>query len=392
MKKNFFTKTFVRLFTAVILLSLALSSCIDSGYDLDNLDDSGGFTPALVLPIGTLSTGIMDLITEAGIPKDLLEVSDSEISIVYSDRTSLKLISPIPGLDDGITLHVPSGTEIKFAFANGEEVFYIDVFEYLASNGSALYPSNPQIRLGITNYIGADINLDINGITSYGSNGRTSSATFDNGGASYTIPVEGAANPGEYKFQSETFDKDNGRLHELFSIAPDSLSYNFSVDLTVPDDGKQHFIVSGQYVDLDYEIRLPLTFNAGTQLSGADTISLDLSGDDFVSDLGELALWIDYENGIPATLSLDILFLDENRQTVSGIADRNFRIDASQATGASTGTLKFEFSASEFEVAKKVRDVVLKTTLKVESGEVSIRPSDYIKLKLSAYSKVNLNI
>jgi hypothetical protein len=372
----------------IILFPVLLYSCIDSGYNLDDLDDSGSFAPALVLPVGTLKTSIMDLITEAGIPKNLLEISDNTIYIVYKDSMSLEPEPPVPDFsNEGVIYSIPEG--IKFTLAHGEESIDIDVFETLASSGSVFYPADPQIRLDIKNYIGANIDIDVNGITSYSSDGRHSNATFGNDANSYKIHVEGAPAPNRYTAHSETFDKDKGSLHKLFAIAPNRLSYDFSVDLTVPDDGEQHFIVNGKYVDLAYELRLPMTFDAGTQLASADTIDFDLSGDDFVSNLDGLTLWIDYENGIPATAGLDILFLDEYQQAVPGIDQRSFHIKAPQTnSNASTGTLTFNFKSSELDAAKKVRYTVLKTVLKV--SEVSLRPADYINLKLSAYSKINI--
>jgi hypothetical protein len=367
----------------IILFPSLLFSCIDSGYNMDDLDDSGGFTPALVLPIGTLKTSIMDLITEAGIPKNLLEINDNTIYIVYKNSMSLDPESPVPGFYGDVIYSIPEG--IKFTLAHGEESIDIDVFETLASSGSVFYPADPQIRLDIKNYIGANIDIDVNGITSYSSDGRHSTAMFGNAN-SYKIHVEGAPAPHEYTAHSETFnkDKDKGSLHELFAIAPNSLSYDLSVDLAVPDDGKQHFIVNGKYVDLDYELRLPMTFGEGTRLASADTIDLDLSGEDFVSALDELTLWIDYENGIPATAGLDILFLDEYKQAIPEL-DRRFRMNADALS-----TLKLQFNSNEFDAAQNVRYVVLKTILKVDDSEVSIHPSDDIKLKLSAYFKVNI--
>jgi hypothetical protein len=364
---------------------------------LDDLDDSGGFTPALVLPIGTLRTNIKDLITEAGIPENLLKVTPDSIYVVYEGSMSMELMSNIPGLSNGEVINnIPEG--IRLGFANGEKSIDIDVFEALASRGNALYPADPQIRLQIKNYIGADLDINVNRIASYGSDNRQKTAMFGNS-SSYTMHVGSAPRPREYTPYSEIFDTINGKLHHLFSIAPSRLSCDFSVDLTVPNDGQQHFIVGGQYVDLDYEIKIPMTFDERTQLVSADTLDFDLSGNSFVSDLDNLVLWIKYENGIPATVNLDILFLDENQQAISGI-DRHFHLDASPVAAtkdvlpypSSSDLLTFKFGSSEIETAKKARYVVLKTMLKVASGSsnVTIRPTDFINLKLNAYSKVNI--
>lgn len=372
----------------VMLLPAMLCSCIDSGYDLNDLDDSGGLSPALILPIGTLKMDIMSLITEAGIANDLIEINDNTISVVYRGSMSIEPALPIPGFsNEDVIYSIPEGIEL--AFAEGEKSIDIDVFEAIASSGSILYPANPQIRLQIKNYIGANVDIDVNKISTYDSEGRQTNATFANGDTSVKIQVEGAATPYEYAAHSETFDKINGKLNELFSIAPSRLSCDFRVNKIVPTGDRQHFIVNGRYIDFDYEIKLPMTFSAGTQLVSSDTL-------DFfdISNLDELALWIDYENGISATIGLDILFLDEYKQVIPDI-DRHFRIKAAETaafSNASLGSLSLMFDSSEFDAAKKARYVVLTTGLKVDSGsnEVSIRSTDYINLKLSAYAKVNI--
>jgi hypothetical protein len=370
------------------MLTTLLCSCVDNNYDLDDIDDSGGFSPALVLPLGTFETEIMDLIKESGIPEDVLEVRGDTIYIVYEGSMSLKPDGTIPGLTNGEPLRpIPPG--ITLTFEGGQQEIEIDAFRDLASSGSALYPANPQVILGIKNYIGAEIDIDVNEISSYG-NGSQKHATFGNGVTSYKIHVGGANVPNEYASQSVTFDKTNGKLDELFSIAPDLLSYDFSVDLNIPNDGKDHFIVGGKYVDLDYEIRIPLTFGARTKFVSDDTLDFDLSGDSFVSDLDELTLWIDYENGVRMTVNLDIVFLDENEDVIPNVK-RSFELKTAEANQPAKGSNTFNFDKSEFEAAKKARYAILKTILKVDADgtAVNIRPTDYISLKLSAYSKVN---
>jgi hypothetical protein len=364
---------------------------------LDNVDDSGGISPSLVLPIGTLQTNVMELIAESGISGDLLEIGDDTIYIVYRDVLSLNPLSPIPGLvSDGVIDYIPDG--LRFTFDNGSADVDIDVFDALTSSGNALYPTRPRLRLTIRNYIGSDIDIDVNEITSYGADNQQKVAVFDNGSTSYSIHAGSAPAPYQHSVSTETFDRDNGGLHELFIIAPDRLSYDFSIDLSVPDDNRPHFIVDGKYVELEYEVRIPLTFGAGTQLSNADTLDFDLSGNSLVNDLNGLTLWIDYENSIPTTVGLEVLFLDKSKREIPGIG-RSFTMNAPAVTReaitapnglTAQGSFVFQFNNSELETADLARYAVLKTALKVGSGEVNIRPENNVKLKLSAYSKVNI--
>jgi hypothetical protein len=151
--------------------------------------------------------------------------------------------------------------------------------------------------------------------------------------------------------------------------------------------------VKDKYIDLGYEVKIPLTFGGGTKLAGADTLDFDLSGEKFVSNIDEMTLWIDYENGIQMKARLDIQFLDESKKKIEGI-DKYFEMPASSSSSAaSKGSFTLKLNKNEADKAKKARDIILKTTLEVapgENNEFSIRPSNYINLKLSAYSKVNI--
>ncbi|MDR1339297.1 MAG: hypothetical protein LBK58_04510 [Prevotellaceae bacterium] len=366
-----------------LLLPAMFSSCVDNKYDLEDIDDSGGLSPSLVLPIGTLNTGIMDFLEGAGIPKDLLHTTSNgdTIYVVYTGSMQLTPTSLISWPGSGIIEPIPSG--IGFAFDGGSESIDIGIFKDLEP-GSTIRPSNPRISCMIRNYIGADITVDINSITSEG-NGPPKQAKFINGESSYSIDLGKAPAHNEYSSQNVIFDKTNGQMDSLFSNSPEHILYDFSVDLTVSEDG---FIVRDKYVDVDYEVRIPLTFAQGTQLVHANTLDFDLSGDDFINNIENLTLWIEYENSLRTQVDLEVLFLDENKNEIESIAPRNFHMNAASV---SSEPFSLSFNSNELDEARKARYAVLKSTLKtVGVGEVNIHPDDYIKLKLSAYSKVNI--
>ncbi|MDR1895948.1 MAG: hypothetical protein LBR10_04070, partial [Prevotellaceae bacterium] len=60
-------KNLLNSFLALLLLSAAFHSCIDKNYDLDNIDDNGNLSPALILPIGSLRISASELVSGAGI-------------------------------------------------------------------------------------------------------------------------------------------------------------------------------------------------------------------------------------------------------------------------------------------------------------------------------------
>ncbi|MDR1897155.1 MAG: hypothetical protein LBR10_10235, partial [Prevotellaceae bacterium] len=164
-------------------------------------------------------------------------------------------------------------------------------------------------------------------------------------------------------------------------------------------DGKQHFILKDKFVDVFYEVKIPLTFGAGTRIVRTDTMDFDLSGDDFINNLDELRIWIDCKNRFRAAVDLEVLFLDEYKREIPSI-QRGFTINpATPAGGAnqrdaqpSEGTFEIKFNSNEIDDAKRTSYVALKYVLKTDqnSGDVNIHPSDYISLKLDAYATINL--
>jgi hypothetical protein len=380
-----------------ILLLVAFCSCVDSEYDLNNIDDSGGLSPALTLPIGTLNTGIIDFLKGAGI-EDQLQIGTDTIYVIYKGSMPLNLVSHIDFGNTNIIYNIPAN--IRFSFDEVTSSIDIDIFKNLASKGNVLNLFNPQIHCTMHNYIGADITVNINSITSEG-NGEQRQAEFSNGRNIINIGSAPATN--EYTAKKEIFDRANGNIHKLFENSPERISYDFSVDLTVPNDGNPHFIVKDKYMDVEYEVRIPLTFGSGTMLANADTLDFDLSGEGFINNIDNLKLWVDYANSLRATVDLDILFLDEYKREIPSIT-KHFQMAAAPASGRAiqrelpissippvTGTFKLSFNSNEFDDAQKAQYVVLKSILKTGNNEsVNIHPADYINLKLSAYSKVNI--
>jgi hypothetical protein len=380
------------------LLPVLFYSCINNDYDIDNIDDSGGFNPAFALPIGTLKTNITDFIKRAGI-EDPLQTGTDTIYVAYNGSMSLEPMHQIPGMSENNIFYIPQGLPIEFGFLGGEASVDIDVFKNLESSGSVLRPSNPKVYLTISNYIGANIDININSIKSYGPNQQTASAIFKNNGTSYVINVESAPKPHQSTLTKVTFDKTNGKIHELFAISPERISYDFSVNLNVSNDGNSHFLVPNKFVDIDYEIKIPFTFSAETRLASADTLDLDLSGEDFINSLDELKLWINYANRLRTTVDLEILFLDEHKELIPTIK-KEFHMDAAPVSGGTNqkdalpaeGSFEISFDKNEIDDAKKTRYVILKSIFRTgaSESEINIHPSDYVNLKLSAYLKVNI--
>jgi hypothetical protein len=390
---------------------------------MNNIDDSGGgLAPALVLPIGQLKTGIMDFIQSAGIDvAELDTISNPDtIYFTFGDTMSFKanftgddlsgltelalILGRTPTLEDlfdedGVAHYVPDG--INFSIPSEESSHRLDFFQTLEAQGGKLYFDNPQFSFTIDNYIGADITVKINEIKASNSIKDTvQKAIFDDEeGAtttSFSFVVEKAPEPRKYKSAKKVFDKHIGKTDKLFAIAPNEISYDFGIDFKT---GEGSFLVKDTCVDVEYEVKVPFTLGPGTKFSKSDTMQLDLSGNGFIGNINNFILWIDYENSLQTTLDLDFKFLNENNELIDGLEKKHFEMKGatSMSTVSSSNrpaekdVLKLEFKGDEVEKAKATRSILLQFTLKTpETGTANINPKDYINLKLSAYTKVNI--
>jgi hypothetical protein len=287
---------------------------------------------------------------------------------------------------------------------------YMGVFSSL-NDSSALLFSNPSFQCDIYNYIGIGGTLAVNKIQTDVDGNLPVQAIFDNGQNNYSIPLQPALRPDNVSAGKTTitFDKNNGQIDRLFfrNPLPNHIQYSFDI---APGSGKGFLVKDGKYIDVVVDARLPLSFNNGTRFYSTDTMKIDLSNIDVTGNDGQkFILYIDYENRFRVALDMDVQFLDENRKPIPDgnnnvIFSWKSKMDAATYTniaGASpkTGTVKFEIDGNKMEYIKKVQYISLISSAKTPGyGDpanteiINIHPTDYFKLKFSAFGKFEITL
>jgi hypothetical protein len=257
------------------------------------------------------------------------------------------------------------------------------------SENSYLPFQNPTIKLYRTTNAGLPIQLNIDYIKSY-DNSTPSNAKYAlfNGSTSATktfaaIPTS----PGESITDSLVFNKNDGNIDNLFTQSGiNTIDYSFSAQIA--PSSKQYIMKSNTFM-INPSINIPFSFNPKLNVQFLDTISLGNSYIDFInkSNLDNIKLWLNATNYTSAKITIGVTLLDSVKQVISTTATQSLTINAT--VGQST-TANQEFSIG-FSAAdlKKAQYILLNYALagQDESTSITLRSTDFIKVKLSAYVK-----
>ncbi|MDR2626908.1 MAG: hypothetical protein LBC40_02625, partial [Dysgonamonadaceae bacterium] len=282
---------------------------------------------------------------------------------------------------------------------------YMGVFESL-NDSSALLFANPSFKCEVHNYIGIGATLTVENIQTYiaGNSSSYVAAYFNNEKPTYPIVLPPAPKPDNESSGKTTvlFDKNNGQIDQLFfrDPPPNHIDYNFSI---IPSTGDGFFVKGGKkYIDVIVDARLPLSFNSGTRVYSVDTLELDLTTDIDLSAGQKFALFLDYENRFCVGLDLDVQFMDENKNPIPSLAQKNTMEAADTWTNIAnakpkTGSIQFVFEGNQLNDMKKVKYVAFKSDAKTagfgnpnSTETVNIHPDDYIKFTISAFGKFEI--
>ncbi|MCQ2329455.1 MAG: hypothetical protein MJZ93_02725 [Paludibacteraceae bacterium] len=282
----------------------------------------------------------------------------------------------------------------KLSIAVPANITNADIFK-----GNNLFVHNPQLKASITNNIGVDITLNLNEISAKGKDGQTRYAMF-NGSKKKTIPLSRPMVPQDTAFDMLVFDRENGELHELFKSVPTLVNVDCNVMTGKKGSTYEDFIVNPTEVKLDIQCKLPLWFDAGTEMTYADTIKADfsnLNGEwSDVMSIEQFNVYMDINNGFPFDFRTDISFADENGNifyTREDVAINSAYTDENGLSiESSNQILTLIFEDADVKEIFKAKKMIIKATIASKEHQMNIRTTDKLDIKVSAFAKVKANI
>ena len=355
----------------LLLVGLLFSSCIDKDYDMDNIDDNivvQGFM--LDFPLGTIEYTALQIAERGGLDHDME---------VDADTLFLRYYKPLQ------FLAAPG--------SNNREVHTISVFRDVEPDGGILYFSNPIVRCMVENKSNSSMTFDVNHV--YGTKENFSDLPFlFNGTQNFSFSVP------ENKTVTQRFDRGNTNIHDVFkigdpntSIGPDALVYEFA-----------HSAQSNNDVDAEMLIKLPLSFDANSKMVVKDTIEMDLSSlskdyDEYEDNIDYIQISIKYTNKLPAGGVVEFSFLDKDNAPldlttrVCGMEKADLReVQMQGFTSKVTqkekvGYMYIKFQKSEWDTVKKIKSMLIRSTLTNPNENIHILPSDFLRLKVMIFLK-----
>jgi len=207
------------------------------------------------------------------------------------------------------------------------------------------------------------------------------------------------------------FDSETTNVEDFLSNLP--VEVRFIGKIVVNPDEQDGFIVNPVVFDSRMGIDIPLNLSTaeGDPASFEDMISADLSDLPKPEDdtrVSEATLYVSYENGLPFAAGMTLEFLDENENLIftaigQPVDPVRFTIDAANVHSTTrfvdrpkNGTSEIKLSKEQLDYLYRTRKIRLIGELATSrddiSGEVKVRPDDFIGLSVNASFKTSIKV
>lgn len=199
---------------------------------------------------------------------------------------------------------------------------------------------------------------------------------------------------------SVEFDVANSNVDEFLNNLPNEI--RFIGKAVINDNSAEGRIQTPVQFDPMIEVGLPMAFKTTTAATFSDTTetTFDLpsqdEGDRFILSEGKII--IEYENGLPLGLDVDLIFLDDFKQPLLALplAGDNIVLDASAvdassrfATTPTAGNMQISLNREQLNLLNKTAFLTFSAAVITSNyEEVKVRASDTIRLTVRAEFKI----
>lgn len=261
---------------------------------------------------------------------------------------------------------------------------------------------DPQIAFKFRSNIGIPITLQLDSIYAEDTDGTRVDADF-NGSSSINISLntpDADSQIGEFVTTTETFNRDNGATHKLFSIIPENINCTYKVFANHKDDGKQQFLVGTPTINVGIAAKIPLVFDTGTKFSYQSTLPVDIESSlnmDAVT-IDALNLYFEVSNSLPVETNVKLIFKDSDGN-VTHEGEKTIQssiVDESGKTQQPFIDKDFSICATGEVMENILRSAELTYEVTISDGAakkgIYLQTTDAIDLKISAFAKAKATI
>ncbi|MBN2767149.1 MAG: hypothetical protein JXR27_12320 [Paludibacteraceae bacterium] len=219
--------------------------------------------------------------------------------------------------------------------SNESQIESVDLGDFQKDLPDGLFRlADPSIKLTVKNNVGMILGVNLDYLKAYRKdevNYDTVYAQFKNNQRSTKIIINPASTYGSIAITEYTIDKDSGQIHRLFDnkLLANKLDYKFK--LTNERTEGIDFIIPKPKIDVNFSIKVPLAFNAGSYVELKDTIT-NLNLDSILSQdyIDNAILVLNITNGLPIGVDIKLQLLNKVGLIINSTIDSTFSINAAQ--------------------------------------------------------------
>ncbi len=286
----------------------------------------------------------------------------------------------------------------QYDFSLEEKLIELDIFKYWKFG--EVYFKDPRINLIVQNSYGVPLRAQADKLNAIAYNNvKTAITNSDYPNNIFNFPYPNISQAGIFATDTFKFNSGNSNLGAVIQLHPPQIEYKVSAELN--PNNLQGFITDSSRFDVYLDIALPMYGHATNYTLTKD---FDLNMAQFEAmDYAKFKLVT--ENGFPADIKLQLLFLDASENVIDSLfagdsvilqaaeVDGNGRVNQANKAVRVTET---EFTAQRFSAIKTAKKLKLKGTVNtLNNGTVDVRfYTDYaMALRLGIVAGINpLNI
>ena len=213
----------------------------------------------------------------------------------------------------------------------------------------------------------------------------------------FDLETAGSPDPAEGEPGNNIFDAENTNASDFFSNLPTNIRFVGVAEVnTAQETG---IVVSPVIFDPFFGVEIPFNFSADNA-TYQDTVDADFSdlpeeGED--SKFSEATITINYTNGLPLDLSLNVILLDADGNEITAKSDIAVNGASTDQNGFASDAAQSEheisFSESEMNNLHRTRSLVMDITINTpQQQSVSLREDDAVTFKMKVRAGITSTI
>lgn len=320
---------------------------------------------------------------------------DVDLTVTYSNQVVSGADNVIINVDiENPKFQLLYGKFSEREFETDAESVALGIFDEIAIDG--FYLDQPRIEFDFLSSYGIPVETTISQLDAMNKQGQVMAFTGDLITNPTQIVGPGLDEIGETILTSLVLDKTNSNITDIISFLPSQIDYQITGKVLTPSPTLTQFVLDTSRVMGEYRIILPLDGSVARFESEQSFDDLELEDLDF---LGEALIRIKSINGLPITVGLEVVFIDEFDNEIMTLFKDEKALEPGEVDNngfvisPTENTLETTLSEEQVKDVFKARRAVIKTILNTgETGSevVKFRVDDEVHITMYVQSALTI--